>query len=204
MHTPPPAPARTPFADVLFRYRRFFATLFAVITLLFAWPAGHLRVDAAFDKLLPQNHPFMSTYTKYRGAFGGGNMLLVALDARQGDIFTPGFFDTLQKMTDAVFFLPGVDRSHVSSLVTPDVRYIEVVEDGFKGGQVVPSAFQPTPEGFAAVRANIGKSHILGRLVSPDMTSAVISARLLDQDPATGARLNARVGGLSHQDVASA
>jgi len=190
MHTPPPAPARTPFADVLFRYRRFFATLFAVITLLFAWPAGHLRVDAAFDKLLPQNHPFMSTYTKYRGAFGGGNMLLVALDARQGDIFTPGFFDTLQKMTDAVFFLPGVDRSHVSSLVTPDVRYIEVVEDGFKGGQVVPSAFQPTPEGFAEVRANIGKSHILGRLVSPDMTSAVISARLLDQDPATGARLN--------------
>jgi predicted RND superfamily exporter protein len=180
------ASPRTPLADALFRHRRAFAALFMLITLCLAWPAAQLRVDAAFDKLLPQQHPFMATYMKYRGAFGGGNMLLVALQARHGDIFTPAFFDTLQKMTDAVFFLPGVDRSHVSSLVTPDVRYIEVVEDGFKGGQVVPSFFQPSTAGFAEVRANIGKSHILGRLVSADMTSAVISARLLDQTPAVG------------------
>jgi hypothetical protein len=193
-HSPPqagssPAGHRTPVADMLFGHRRFFAILFALVTLLLAWPASQLRVDASFGKLLPQQHPFMTTYVKYR-AFGGGNMLLVGLQARHGDIFTPQFFDTLQKMTDAVFFLPGVDRSHVSSLVTPDVRYIEVVEDGFRGGQVVPSFFQPSPAGFAEIRANIGKSHIVGRLVSPDMTSALISARLLDQDPATGKRLD--------------
>jgi predicted RND superfamily exporter protein len=183
------ADRRTPVANLLFGHRRFFAILFTLITLAMAWPAAQLRVDAAFGKLLPQQHPFMVTYTKYK-AFGGGNVLLVGLQARHGDIFTPGFFDTLQKMTDAVFFLPGVDRSHVSSLVTPDVRYIEVVEDGFRGGQVVPSFFQPSAAGFAEVRANIGKSHIIGRLVSPDMTSALISARLLDQDPATGQRLD--------------
>ena len=107
-------------------------------------------------------------------------------------------------MTNSVFFLPGVDRSHVSSLVTPDVRYIEVVEDGFRGGQVVPSFFTPSKQGFAEVRENIGKSHVIGRLVSADMRSAAVSARLLDQDPHTGKKidyiaLGRQLEGLRHQ-----
>lgn len=182
--------AHTPVADLLFAFRRPFVALFTILTLLLAWPASQLRVDASFDRLLPERHPFMETYRQYRDTFGGGNVLLIALEARHGDIFTPQFFDTLQKVTDAVFFLPGVDRSHISSLLTPDVRYIEVVEDGFRGGQVVPANFQPDPAGFAAVRENIGKSHVIGRLVSPDLRAATISARLLDQNPATGNALD--------------
>lgn len=180
---------RTKLADALFRHRRALVALFACITLALAWPASRLRMDAEFGRLLPRHHPFMETYRGY-AKFGGANVLLVGVQARHGTILTAGFFDTLQKMTDAVFFLPGVDRSHVSSLVTPDIRYIEVVEDGFKGGPVVPGFFTPSAAGFAEIRENIGKSHILGRLVAPDLSGAVIAARLLDRDPATGRRLD--------------
>jgi predicted RND superfamily exporter protein len=192
MTTPPPEALEGPrrLANILFAHRRFVVALFALITLLMALPAASLRVDAAFGKLLPQHHPYMATYRTYAPLFGGGNQLLVGIEATHGDIFTPAYFDTLQKVTDAIFFLPGIDRSHVSSLTTPDVRYIEVVEDGFRGGQVVPSFFQPTPEGFAQVRANIGKSHVIGRLVAPDMRAAIVSARLLDTDPVTHAKVD--------------
>ena len=78
-------------ADLLFGHRRLFLALFAAITVLIAWPASRLRVDAAFDRLLPQHHPYMETYRAYSAAFGGGNVLLVALEAKRGDIFTPGF-----------------------------------------------------------------------------------------------------------------
>src|SRR3546814_9495257 len=63
-----------------------------------------------------------------------------------GDIYDAQFLDTLHKVTDDVFFLPGVDRSRVTSLFTPGVRYLEVVEDGFSTGDVIPRNYQPTPE----------------------------------------------------------
>src|SRR5277367_6382012 len=101
----------TPIATALFARRRFFVAVFALITLLLAWPASHVRINAAFGRLLPQHHPYMVTYQAYSRAFGGGNQLLIALEAKHGVIFTPHFFDTLQIATDAIFFLPGIDRA---------------------------------------------------------------------------------------------
>ena len=89
-----------------------------------------------------------------------------------------------------MFFLPGVDRSRVRSLFTPNVRYTEVVEEGIAGDNVVPADFQPTPEGLARVRQNILKAGIVGRLVANDFRGALISAELLEVDPATGKKLD--------------
>lgn len=97
---------------------------------------------------------------------------------------------TLRKATDALYFLPGMDRSRVSSLVTPDVRYLEVVEDGFQGGNVVPADFTPTPEMLAKVRQNVEKAGIIGRLVANDQTGAMIFGELLERDPVSDKKLD--------------
>ena len=82
----------------------------------------------------------------------------------------PEFFDALKGATDEVFFLPGVDRGRVQSLFTPNVRYTEVVEDGIAAGNVIPDDFTTTPEGLEAVRRNILKAGIVGRLVANDFS----------------------------------
>jgi hypothetical protein len=105
-------------------------------------------------------------------------------------MFTPRFFDALKGATDEVFFLPGVDRARVQSLFTPNVRYTEVVEDGIAAGNVIPDDFATTPEGLAAVRRNILKAGIVGRLVANDFSGAIISAELMEFDPTTGQRLD--------------
>jgi hypothetical protein len=53
----------------------------------------------------------------------------------------------LQQVTDDVFFIPGVDRTQVMSLYTPNVRFTEVVEDGISGGNVIPDDFEFDPVG---------------------------------------------------------
>jgi hypothetical protein len=116
--------------------------------------------------------------------------VLIALMARQGDIFTPEFFKELKRATDEATFLTGVDRAQVQSLFTPNVRYIEVVEDGFSGGNVIPADFQPTPVNFERVRENIIKSGKLGQLVANDFTGAMVSAQLHEVDPLTGSKLD--------------
>ncbi len=116
--------------------------------------------------------------------------MVIAITAREGDIFTPKFFEVLAELTDDVFFIPGVDRTRVMSLFTPNVRFTEVVEDGISGGNVIPDDFEPTPEGLAKVRENILKSNYMGRLVANDFSSAIVVAELLEVNPTTGEKLD--------------
>ena len=175
--------------NLVFTHRKWVLAFFLLGTLFMAYQVTHLRVDAGFEKQLPVKHRFMQTFIEHQ-EFGGANRLLIAVRARDGDIFTPEFFDTLQKVTDEVFFLPGVDRSSVQSIFTPNVRFIEIVEGGFSGGNVIPAEFEPTPKGLAQVRENILKAGIVGRLVANDFSAAMVSAQLVEIDPSTGDRLD--------------
>ena len=178
------------FAAWIFRHRTALVIGFAALTGVMAVFASQLRVDASFNKSLPLEHPYIRTFTKYQSEFGGANRVLVALIVRTGDIFNAPFFTELKRATDEVTFLPAVDRTQVQSLFTPNVRYIEVVEDGFSGGNVIPADFTPSPDNFARVRENILKSGKLGQLVANDFTGAIISAQLLEIDPRTGEKID--------------
>ena len=175
---------------LLFARRRLVLAAFVLVTLAMGWLATGLRVDAGFTKLVPVEHEYMRTFLEHRDEFGGADRVVIALVARRGDMFTPEFFAALREVTDAMFFLPGVDRTQVFSVLTPNVRFIEVVEDGISAGNVVPAGFEPTEAGFARVRENIIKAGIVGRLVANDFTGAIVAAKLQEFHPNTGERLD--------------
>lgn len=168
----------------IFDHRRSIMVVFALVTLLFVVVCVKgLRIDASFTKQLPVEHEYMKTYLDPKvEEFRGANRVLVALIARDGNMFTPGFFNALKLATDEVIVMDGIDRGRVQSLFTPNVRYLEVVEDGIEAGNVVPADFQPTPQAMAQVRENILKAGIVGRLVANDFSGALVSATVLDQD----------------------
>lgn len=175
---------------LLFKRRTFFLGLFVVMTVLLGASASRLQVDAGFEKMIPLEHEYMKTFMAYRNTFGGANRVLVALRQHEGDIYNAGFMQKLKAATDEIFFIPGVDRATVTSLFTPNVRFIEVVEAGFAGGNVIPADFEGSAEDLETVRQNVLKSGRVGRLVSNDHRAAMISAELLEIDPNTGARLD--------------
>ena len=178
------------FAAWVFRRRTPLVVVFALLTVVLAVFASHLRVDASFNKSLPLDHPYIRTFTKYQTEFGGANRVLVALMAKQGDIFNEPFFAALKRATDEVASLPSADRAQVQSLFTPNVRYIEVIEDGFAGGNVVPAGFVPGEAAFATIRENILKSGKLGQLVANDFSGAIVSGQLLEVDPRSGEKID--------------
>jgi len=169
---------------LIFGHRALILALFALGTLIFGVTALRgLRIDTSFLKTLPLQHEYMRTYLDPKVAeFQGANRVLVALIARDGNMFTPEFFAALRKATDEVIVTDGIDRTRVQSIFTPNVRYLEVVEDGIEAGDVIPADFTPTPENFARVRDNIRKAGIIGRLVANDFSGALVSAIVLDQD----------------------
>jgi len=182
----PDSRAALALEKLIFGHRKIIVVVFVLVTLALVTVAARgLRIDASFTKQLPLKHEYMQTFVKHQGEFGSANRVLIALIARDGNMFQPGFFDALKKATDEVVVMEGIDRGRVQSLFTPNVRYMEVVEDGIEAGNVVDSEFVPTPEALARVRENILKAGIRGRLVANDFSGALISAIVLEQD-ATG------------------
>jgi predicted RND superfamily exporter protein len=177
-------------SGLIFNYRKAWLVVFAILTALFAASASRLVVDAGFNKMVPLKHPYMQVYREYEKTFGGANRVAIALVQKDGDIYNQEYMAKLKRLTDDVFLLNGVDRPSVKSLFTPNTRFIEVIEEGFAGGNVVPATFQGTDADLATVRSNVNKSTEVGRTVATDFSGALVSAGLLEIDPQTGKRLN--------------
>jgi predicted RND superfamily exporter protein len=173
--------------SIVFGRRPLLVGLFCLATLFFAWAASHAHLEAGLDKQVPADHPYSRTAREYAGQTGGANVVLVALEAKDGTIFTEKFFAEFRHVADDVFYLPGVDRARVKHIYSPNVRVIELTEDGFHGSDVIAKDFKPTEAGFAKVKANLLKGGLVGELVSADFKTALIVLPLLGHDPRTGA-----------------
>lgn len=174
----------------LFRHRPFVMLLFVLATLFLLFKASQIKLDAAFTKNIPLAHPYMQTYMKHAKDFGGANNVLISVCDRSGNIFNPQFFDTFKKVHDQVYYMPGVDRVLVKSLFSPSTRFVEVVEDGFAGGPVIPADFQPDERGLSVVRQNVDKAGIVGRMVADDYSCAMVTAQLQEVNPDTLEKLD--------------
>lgn len=181
-----------PFARLseafVFGNRPLILIVFALVTAAMTYFATQLSVDAGFKKQIPLKHEYMRTFVDYEADFGGANRVLIAVMAKDGNMFSQPFMGTLEKVTAEVINLEDTDDSRVRSLFTPNVRFVEVVEDGFAGGNVIPNTFTPNVPGFQAsqeqldtIRGNIVKAGILGRLVAKDWSGAMIWADIIPE-----------------------
>ncbi len=176
---------------VLFGQRVLIALGFLLLTGLLAWQAAQIRPDASFVKMIPSSHPYVANYLEHRDELSGlGNSIRVVVAAKDGNILQPEFQQTLKAVTDELFFLPGVDRSALKSIWTPNVRWTEVTEDGFVGGPVIPEDYDGSASSLEQLRTNILRSGQLGRLVANDFGSALIQVPLFERIPETGQKLD--------------
>lgn len=176
---------------VLFHKRLPVLLLFVLMTLWLGFQAVQIRPDASFVKMIPTQHPYVENYLRYRDDLSGlGNSLRVVVEAKQGDIFSAEYQNTLKQVTDEAFFISGVDRSALKSIWTPNVRWTEVTEEGFVGGPVIPPEYDGSADSLAQIRTNILRSGQVGILVANDFKSAIIQMPLFDKDPETGEKLN--------------
>ncbi len=182
---------------LVFGNRPIVLILFAIATVIFTFFAVQLRVDAGFKKQIPLKHEYMQTFLDYEQEFGGANRVLIAVLDKKGDMFNQPFFETMEKITQDAKSIDSVDEARVRSIFTPNVRFVEVVEDGFAGGNVIPPDFTPNVEGFAAtpaqfatIKANMEKASIVGRLVAKDFSGAMVWVDLVPENPEKGVKVD--------------
>ncbi|OQX39430.1 MAG: RND transporter [Oceanospirillales bacterium LUC14_002_19_P2] len=176
---------------LFFNNRVFFLVFFLLATVVLGWQATQYRIDASFEKMIPLKHPFIQNWMERRDELGsGGNSLRISVEAKEGDIFDAGYMESLRRLTDDVFYLPGVDRAALKSLWTANVRWLEVTEDGFEGGPVIPQTYDGSRQSLDELRVNILRSGQVGSLVANNFRSSIIEFPLLEFNPETGEKLD--------------
>jgi len=175
----------------VFNYRPITLALFLMITCILVFQASKIKPDASLERMIPLEHPYVMNFLDHRDDLENlANFIRISVEAKEGDIFSADYIALLEKISDEVFYLPGVDRSGLKSLWTPNVRWVEVTEDGFQGGTVIPNSYDGSVQSLDQLRQNILRSGELGRLVANNFKSSIVYVPLMDKNPETGERLN--------------
>ncbi|MDR3556996.1 MAG: MMPL family transporter [Syntrophobacteraceae bacterium] len=165
---------------ILFNHRGVVLALSVIVTIVLGYNALHLRLNASFEKTIPTGHPFIKTYLRHKGDLRAlGTAVRIAVENTRGTIYSKDYLDTLHKLSDAVFLMPGVDRSFMRSLWSAGTRWIAVTEDGYEGGPVIPSHYDGSAKSLEEVRQDVERSNEIGHLVALNQGSSIIYAPLL-------------------------
>jgi hypothetical protein len=206
----------------LFNHRWIVVVLCALVTAVLGWQATKLKLNASFEKTIPAHHAYIANFLTYQNELAGlGNAVRISVEAQpqsfspplqgegkgvgmgvgskgtQATIYDAKYLDTLRRLSDEVFLIPGVDRMRMKSLWTPSTRWVGVTEEGLEGGPVIPDGYDGSPKSLEQMRANIARSGEIGQLVALDARSSVIFVPLLAKDaegrPLDYARFAARL-----------
>lgn len=193
MHLEYPAlsEARLPERLIFTISRPAVIVVFALITLFLGFEAYRLQPDASFSKLIPQGHPFIQKMNSHaRDLKASGASIKVSVAVKEGDIFNDEYLQTLSKIADEIFYVPGVNKNGLLSLWSPNVRWMMVTEEGFEAGSVIPPEYDGGAAGIKQLRINLMRSGIVGSMVANDFKSTIIEVPVYDIDPNTGESLN--------------
>ncbi|MBV2132539.1 MMPL family transporter [Pseudomonas sp. MAP12] len=176
---------------LLFNNRLAIVVICLFTTLVLGYQALGLSLNAAFEKMIPTGHPYIANFLENRKQLAGmGNTLRIAVEAKEGTIFDAEYMDTVRKLSDEVFLLPGVDRPYMKSLWAPAVRWTGVTEDGLDGGPVIPDDYDGSASSLEQVRINVERSGEIGQLVAANYKSSIVLVPLQERIAETGERID--------------
>ena len=168
---------------LLFNNRLVVVALCAIVTVLLGLQTSRLELNASFEKSIPQRHEYIRNYQVHQKELVGlGNAVRIAVENPRGTIYDAAYLETLRKLSDQVFLLPGVNRMQMKSLWTPSTRWVGVTEDGLEGGPVIPQRYDGSEGSLKQLAANVARSGEIGQLVALDGRSSVIYVPLLATD----------------------
>ena len=169
---------------LIFNNRPAVIVICLLVSIFLFYQAMLVRPSTSFEKMIPLGHPFIQKMLEHRNDLANlGNTVRISVEAKNGDIFTKDYMETLRQINDEVFYISGVDRSGLKSLWSPSVRWTEVTEEGFAGWEVIPQSYNGSDDSLDQLRNNVLKSGQVGRLVANNFKSSIVDVPLMESYP---------------------
>lgn len=172
----------------VFRFRLPILLLSLLATLYLGWQASFVQPDTRLERLIPGSHEFVKNARNFLGteSVGDSSIVRVAVAREEGSVFDYDYLVKLQKISDDLSLLQGVDTSSVNSLWSPGMLWFAITPLGYDSGPVIDIAtFDDSSESMDIIRTNVFRAGLVGSYVSNDFKASMIDFQVLPINPAT-------------------
>lgn len=167
--------------DAMLRYRVSVVAVIVFITCVLGIFAAQVEVKTVFSDLLPKNHPYVQINDKFKQTFGGSNLVSIMLEVEEGDIFNMTTLAKVQRVTQALRQVEGVDAYQIVSLASKKLKEVRASTEGIESR---PLMWPDLPNNLAEIQALrdavLNNSLVYGPYVSRDLKATLITADFTD------------------------
>lgn len=164
------------------------AALIVSLIIASAFGLGIPRIQSQIflHELFPLGHPYLQLQRTFSEVFGGGSTgVVIALKARDGDIFTPSILTKLQQMNNEVEFWDEAYRSLTVSIANRSMKVVSARSMGEIS--IEPLMWPNIPKDDDAMellkRKIFSNPAYNGTLVAKDGTAAILITEFKDDVP---------------------
>lgn len=171
------------FVEFCIRRRVWVVAVIALITALMAVLAVRIEIKTVFDDLLPANHPYIKVHEQFKQNFGGSNLVSIMLEVEDGDIFKPVVLGKVQKVTQDLQYIEGVNQFQIISLAAKKAKEVRASTEGIDIKPLMwPSVPQSAEDVANLKEAVLHNPLIYGAYVSRDLKAALITVDFYDKE----------------------
>lgn len=172
-----PRPWMEAYLRFLLRFRWSVLAAALAVTLFLGYHLSNARIQMNFLDIVPPKHPYTQLARKHARMFGSANVLVIAVEVKNGDIYNLDTLHKIDRLTIAIMETPGVNPWQVRSISHPAVRSTRVTSAGIR---ILPFFFPGPPQDEEAVKrikkAVYTNDGVLDFYVSRDDKVALITA----------------------------
>jgi predicted RND superfamily exporter protein len=176
------------YVSLILKLRIPFIVLILAGTAVFGYYAANLKIATDFVSFYPPRHPFIQLYNKYRSMFGSANVMVLAVEVKNGDIYNWKTIDKIDRITQAMLGVEGCNPAQLASITHPKIKNVEVTGMGITLKPMIHAGIQRSDIGLQEIKRSIYSNEgVRGFYVSPDDKSAAIYAGFWEEgwDPST-------------------
>jgi len=145
--------------------------------------AVRIEIKTVFDDLLPANHPYIQVHEQFKQNFGGSNLVSIMLEVEDGDIFKPAVLSKVQKVTQDLQYIEGVNQFQIISLAAKKAKEVRASTEGIDINPLMwPSVPQSAEDVAKLKEAVLHNPLIYGAYVSRDLKAALITVDFYDKE----------------------
>jgi len=147
---------------------------------IFSFGVTKIKSEVILQHLFPYDHPYLKLHARFSQVFGGGGFgVVIAVKAKEGDIFTQKTLGKVKKITDEIVLWEEAYRVLTISIARNSVKVVKTLA---KGEIVIDTLMFPNvpanDEEMELLRKHIfSNPSYNGILVSRDGTGALILAQ---------------------------
>ena len=177
------------YENAIFRHRALILIVSLLVTALLGYQASFVRPDTRLERLIPSGHEFVQNARAFLGGenVGSSSIIRVAVARTDGgSVFDYAHLLRLQKISDELSLLEGVDTQSLNSLWSPGMLWFAVTPEGYASGPIIDyDEFRDTPESMDVILTNAVRADLIGSYVANDFSASMIDFEVLPISPKT-------------------